>query len=231
LDIGFRVAVFVRDFEPAAEVDEFQVIEPGDEIEEDGDAFDEDIGIYDLAACMDVEIGHFEVVLVDEVEDFVDLVDGDAEFALIMTGGDLEIAASHDVGAEADTDGIGPAEFPAEFLQVGEAVDVDDDTKGLRFFYLVETDAVRGVEHPFRREAGMEAKPHFIHRAAVHVSADIADIPQYIDIGEGFAGVEEQGITVAEGRGQLVVLPFDLSGVVCVQRGAELLGELGKEGW
>ncbi len=107
LDIRFRVAVFVRDFEPAAEVDEFQVIEPGDQIEEDVDAFDEDVGIYDLAACMDVKIGHFELVLVDEVKDFVDLVNGDAEFAFVMTGRDLEVAAGHDIGTQTDADGIG----------------------------------------------------------------------------------------------------------------------------
>jgi hypothetical protein len=177
LDIRFRVAVFIRDFEPAAEVDEFQVIEPGDQIEEDLDAFDEDVGIYDLAACMNVEIGYFQLIFFDETQHLFDLVDGDAELAFIMTGGDLEIAACHDVRAETHADGIGPAEFSAEFLQVRKTIDVDDDTEGLCLFDLVEADAIGGIEHSFRREACMEGKLHFIHGAAVDVCTEIANVP------------------------------------------------------
>ena len=177
LDIGFRVAVFIRDFEPAAKVDEFQVIEPGDQIEEDLDAFDEDVGIYDLAACMDMEIGYFQLIFFDEAQHLFDLVDGDAELAFIMTGGDLEIAACHDARAKPDANGMGRAEFPAEFFEVREAIDVDDDTEGLGLFDLVEADAIGGIEYPFRREAGMEGELHFIDGAAIDVCAEIADVP------------------------------------------------------
>ncbi len=47
-------------------------------------------------------------------------------------------------------------EFLTEFLQVGQTVDIDDDTQGLCLFDLVEAYSVGGIQHPFRREAGME---------------------------------------------------------------------------
>ncbi len=98
-----------------------------DQVEEDLDTFYEDIGVNDLTAGMDVEVGDVKIILFYQGQDLIGLVDGNTEFTFIVAGGDLEVAAGHDVWAQPDTDGIGMAEFAAEFFQVREAVDVDND--------------------------------------------------------------------------------------------------------
>src|ERR1041385_8794828 len=92
LDIRLAIAFFVGHLEAAAEVDELQLLEFGYKIEEYPDAFYEDVDVLDLAAGVDMEIGDAQFVLVDQPEDLIDLVDGDAKFAFIMPGADLEVA-------------------------------------------------------------------------------------------------------------------------------------------
>src|SRR6185312_101181 len=166
-DVRFPVPFFVGHLEAASQIEELKLAEFRDEIEEYFDAFYKYVDVLDLAAGMDMKIGDVEIVFFYEVQDLVDLLDGDAELAFIVTGGDLEVAAGHDVGAETDAYRVGVTEFPAELLQVGKAVDIDDDAERPGLFDLVEADAVGGIQDPVGREPGMKGQAYFVDRAAI----------------------------------------------------------------
>src|ERR1700733_13833234 len=140
---------------------------------------------------MDMEVADPELILFDDGEDPVDLVKGDAKFPFVVTGGNLEIAARHDIGSQTDADRIAMPEFFSEFLQVGQAVDIDDHPQGAGFFDLVESDAVGGIEDALRGKARMQGKPGLVDGTAIHVGAQGADPLEDIYIGERFTGVEK----------------------------------------
>ena len=125
---------------------------------------------------MDVKIGDVEIILLYEGQDLVGLVDGDTEFTLVMARGNFQVTDGHDIWPEADTDGVAMPIFANEFFQVGEAVDVNDDAKCLRFFDLVEADTVRGIQNSFFGEAGVEGQPYFVDGAAIDVGAEATDV-------------------------------------------------------
>ena len=83
-----------------AEVDKLQLLELRYQVEKNVDTFYEYLYIFDLAACVDVQVGDMEIVFFYQKQDLVGLIDGDAEFAFVMPCADLEIAAGHDIGAE-----------------------------------------------------------------------------------------------------------------------------------
>jgi len=216
LHIRLHVTVFIRHLETSAQVDELQVAELRYNVEEDLNAFYKNIYILDLAACVDMEIGYAEVVLLNDIQHFIDLIDGDAELALVVAGGDLQITACHDIGAKTDAHRIAMPKVQAEFLQVGKAVYIDDHTQALRFNDLVKRDTIGGVEDVPGGKACLDGQFYFIDGAAVDIGAEAADIFKDVDIGEGLAGVKEPGLAAAESGGQLVVLFFYLLCVVDV---------------
>src|ERR1700712_3464275 len=97
---------------------------------------------------MDMQIADADMVLLNDGKEPVDMFYGDAEFTFIMTGGDLEIASRQDIWPQANADGITMSEFLTEFLQVGQAIDIDDDAQSLRLHDLVKTDAIGSIQDP-----------------------------------------------------------------------------------
>jgi hypothetical protein len=133
-----------------------------------------------------------------------------------MTGGDLQIASCHDVGTQADAYGIAVPIMLTELLQVGQTVDIDDDTQVTGFYDLFKGDAVGSVKDPFRGKACLYGKFHFIDGAAVDIGSQTIDIFEDVDIGERLAGVEKYRLAAVEGGSQLVVLLFYLFCVIDV---------------
>ena len=64
----------------------------------------------------------------------------------------------------------------------------------------------------------------FVDGAAVHIGAQGADVFKNIDIGQGLAGVEKNGIAVAEGAGELSVLLLYFFSMVDIERRAKFIG-------
>ena len=98
-------------------------------------------------------------------------------------------------------------------------------TERLSFLDLVEADAVGGIQNPLPGKTGVEGEPDLVDRAAVDVRAEAADVFQYVYVGEGLAGVEEDSVAVLEGGSQFSILRFDSFGVIGIQRGSELPAE------
>ncbi len=230
-DIGLDVAGLDGDLEPAAQVDEFEFGEMRDDVEEYPDAAYEDVDVGDLAAGMDMKVTDAELVSFYEGQDPVDLVDRYAELAFVVTGGNFKITARQDIGSQSDADGITMSISRAKLFQVGQAIDIYDDPQVAGFGDLVETDAVGGIEYALRGEAGVEGEPDLVDGATVDICAEGADPFQDIDIGEGLAGVEEKGIAMAEGGGQLLVLFFYLFGVIDIEGGAVFFCESDQVVW
>ena len=149
-------------FEAAAQVDEFQLFEMGTISNRMSMPFTNTIHILDLAAGMDMQVGDMKLVFFNKGQYFIYLIDGYTEFAFVMTGRDFEIAAGHDIGTQADSYRVGMSECLTEFLQVGQAVDIDENAKIAWLPDFFEIDAVGGIEDPVRGKAGVQGQFHFI---------------------------------------------------------------------
>jgi hypothetical protein len=77
----------------------------------------------------------------------------------------------------------------------------------------------------------MERQFHFIDGTTVYICPDTAYILQYIDIGKGLAGIEENGIAVLESSGEFPVLLPDLLCMVYIERGAKIRSQLSQVAW
>ena len=220
-NIRLYIAVLVGNLEAAAQIDEFQFFEMRDDIEKDFDAFDKNFNVLDFAARMDVEIRNVQIVLLNDLQHLIDLIDGNAKLAFIVASRNLQVAAGHDIGAEADTNWVAVTELLTEFFEIGETVDIDGNPERLGFLDFVEANAVRGIQYPGGGKAGMESQFHLIDAAAVDICSDLADIFEDVDIRECLTGVEEKCIAALESRCQFMVLFFYLFGVINVKGSSE----------
>jgi hypothetical protein len=187
-----------------------------DYIEEDFDPFYKYFHILYLAARVDMQVGDMEIVFFYQFQDFVDLIYRYPELAFVVTGRDLEIAACHDIGAQADAYRIAVTVMLTELFQVGQAVDVDDDAQIPGLDDLFKSNPIGSIEDPVGSETRLDGQLDLIDGAAVDIGAQLIDIPEYVDISEGLAGVEEHGLATAKGGGKLVILFLYLFCVVDV---------------
>src|SRR3569833_2254159 len=103
-----------------------------------------------------------------------------------------------------------------ELFQVGQAVDVDDDAQVPGFDDLFKSNPIGRIQDPVGGKPCLDGQLDLVDGAAVDIGAQLIDIPENVDIGEGLAGVEEQGLATAKGGGELVILFFYLFCVVDV---------------
>jgi hypothetical protein len=177
---------------------------------------------------MNVQVADAEVVFFYEGEYLIDLVDRDTEFTFIVTGRYFKVATRHDVGTQAKAYRIAMAILLTKFVEIGKAVNVNDDAQLFGLCYFAECDPIGSIQDTLRGEASMEGQFRFIDGATVHIGAEGAYIFKNINIGQCLTGIKEYGIAFIESSGELPVLLFDLFCVVYVQWGAEFTGQLGQ---
>lgn len=228
VDIGFHIPFLVGHFKTTTQVDKLQLFKVGYYIKQYFNAFYKNIHILDLTAGMDVKIADTQVVFFDDCQYLVDLVDGDTKLTFIVTGRYLEVAACHDVGAQPKPYGIGMPIGLAKFVEVGQAIDIDDDAQFFGLGNLAEGNTIGSIQDPFRWEAGMQGQFGFIDGAAVYIGAERAYIFKNIHIGQCLTGIKENGIAFTESRGELLILLFYFFRMVYVQGGAVFGGQLGQ---
>src|SRR5262245_9356316 len=116
-----------------------------DKIEQHFNTFYKYIGIFDIAAGMDMQVSDMNIVLLYYREYLIQLLNRDTKLTFIVTGGDLQITSRYDIRAKSYTDRVIVTIFLSKLFQVGQAVNIDIQAKAYRFFDLIKADTIGSV--------------------------------------------------------------------------------------
>lgn len=158
------------------------------------------------------------------------LMNGNTELAVDMPGGYLVIASGHDVRIQSDADRIGRTKSVAKLFQDGDVIDVDADSQILGCDNLRQVHAIGREYNVLRIKSCFETQLYFLYRDGVESTALQANDFQYVDIGQGFAGIKKAGLGILERMGQFPVLMGNFFCMIHIERSAKLFGELNKVG-
>src|SRR5262245_53624232 len=94
-----------------------------------------------------MKIGNEDRIFLNDLHYPVQLLYRYPEFAFIVTSGDLDISACHDIRAKPYTYRVAMTIFLTEFLEVGQTIDIHIHAKCYRFLNFVKGNTVGGIQY------------------------------------------------------------------------------------
>ena len=121
---------------------------------------------------MDVQDAHVQLFFTDQSIYFGEIGKRDTEFASVVTGRDLQVAAGQDIGTNANANGVTAMICFGKLDQVRQAIDVDVHAQGTSLGDLLKRNTVGRIEDLLRLETRGNRELHFIDRTAIHIGSN-----------------------------------------------------------
>src|SRR5262245_6221983 len=112
---------------------------------------------------MDVEAVDLHFILIDDLVDFLNLINRDAKLRTTMSRGNFEVANRHDVWIKTNATGVTGTVFCSEFFKYGKVIQVDVKTQFNALHNFVEVYAIWRVHNIDRCESCPQGDVRFLN--------------------------------------------------------------------